>query len=118
MAKVTLKERQDKAVDQIQRRLGESIKERMKIDPSEIPWDGEEFSIKTFKENFDRKVANKFLESNPESMFGQLLRFGVQNFMFDAYKSITDFIYTDIVNSRPSKGRQEWYAPMYGVEVS
>ena len=116
MAKVSLLERQAKACESQHTTLRESIKRNYHVDPSQVAWDSDDFSIKKLKENF-AKTNSPLRESNPESAFGQLLRYGVQDFMFNAYASVQDFIYPDIVNTRPSKGRQEWYAPMYGVEV-
>lgn len=126
MARVTLLERQKAECDRLHTRLAETVTRQLGIDPRQVPWGGYdasvgasyvEFSAKRLKENFDRVVVPNLREANSETAFGQLLRYGVQNFMFDAYKSVTDFIYTDIVSVRPSKNRQEWYAPMYGVEV-
>lgn len=126
MARVTLLERQAKKCDELHARLAETVKRQLGVDPTAIPWGGydahvgapyTEFSVRRLKENFDSKTAPKLREANSETAFGQLLRYGVQNFMFDAYRSVTDFVYTDLVTVRPSKNRQEWYAPLYGVEV-
>ncbi len=117
MAKINLLEAQTKSAERQQTKLTESLKGRFGLDPSAIPWDDPSLSVKKLYENFDRKVAPKLREANPESVFGALLRYGVQNFMFDAYKSVTDFIYTDIVTVRQSRNRQEWYAPLFGPEI-
>ena len=117
MAKVNLLERQTKRVDAIQSRLAESIMEDAKFDVTKIPFDDESFSFKRLKENATKLAPSRLKEANSETVFGALLRYGVQNFMFDAYKSITDFIYTDLVTTRQSRNRQEWYAPMFGVEI-
>lgn len=117
MAKLKLLERQIKATEDVQKRLSEAIIDEAHIDPREIPFDDDFFSFKKLKENVNKLSKNKLREANSETTFGALLRYGVQNFMFDAYKSITDFMYTDIVNTRPSRNRQEWYAPLFGVEI-
>lgn len=113
-----LLERQTKALDKVQTRLNESIK-RWGFDAGKIPFAEDGFSIKTLKENTVKLVETKrsLREANSETVFGALLRYGVQNFMFDAYKSVTDFVYTDYVRMRTSKNRQEWYAPLFGVEI-
>jgi hypothetical protein len=127
MARVSLKERQTAKCKELSVKLAESVQRYLGVDPRKIPWGGYdasvgapyvEFSIQRLKENFDTpSVSGNLREANSETAFGQLLRYGVQHFMFDAYASVTDFIYPDIVTNRPSKNRQEWYAPLYGVEV-
>jgi hypothetical protein len=115
VAKTNLLERQTAAIEKVQGKLAESIS-KYGVDAKKIPYDADGFSFKKLSENAE-KVANKFREANSETVFGALLRYGVQNFMFDAYKSVDDFVYTDYVNVRTSKNRQEWYAPLYGVEI-
>lgn len=67
-------------------------------------WVHPEFSIKRFRE-----VVS-------ETQFPQLLRFGVQNFLFDAYAAVP-VIYPDLVRVVNSTGAEELYAPLYGVEL-
>lgn len=67
-------------------------------------WAHPEFSIK------------KFREAVAETQFPQLLRFGVQNFLFDGYASVP-VIYPDLVRVVNSTGAEELYAPLYGVEL-
>ena len=113
--KTNLLERQVAAIEKVQTKLAESMA-KFGIDPKQVPFDNDGFSFKKLKENSE-KVANKFREANSETVFGALLRYGVQNFMFDAYKNVDDFVYTDYVTMRTSRNRQEWYAPLYGVEI-
>jgi hypothetical protein len=117
VAKLKLLERQIKASEEVQHKLAEAIEVDARIDATKIPYDDDFFSFKKLKENVSKLNKNKLREANSETMFGALLRYGVQNFMFDAYKSVTDFIYTDLVQTRTSRNRQEWYAPLFGVEI-
>lgn len=116
--KKTLLERQTANIDAQQARLSESIKRTAKVDTKEFEQllESDNFSWKRLKENLYANEG-KLREATAESAFGQLLRYGVQHFMFDAYKSVTDFVYTDLVSARPSSNRQEWYAPLFGVEI-
>jgi phage major head subunit gpT-like protein len=115
--KLKLFERQQKAAAKVQNSLATVLRESARIDVTKVPFDDEFFSFKKLKENVSKLPGNKLREANSETVFGALLRYGVQNFMFDAYNSITDFIYTDIVQTRQSRNRQEWYAPLFGVEI-
>jgi hypothetical protein len=114
----TLIERQSAALDAQQARLGESIRRDVKIDPKKFEelLESDHFSFGRLDSNL-REASAKLTEATSETAFGQLLRYGVQHFMFDAYKSVDDFVYTDLVSARPSSNRQEWYAPMFGVEI-
>jgi hypothetical protein len=119
MPKLSLLERHKKNLDEQQDRLAESIRRSVKIDPKTdlIPLlESENFSWRKLRRNLV-KNEGKLREANAETAFGQLLRYGVQHFMFDAYQSVTDFVYTDLVTSVSSKNRQEWYAPLFGVEI-
>jgi hypothetical protein len=58
----------------------------------------------------------KLSESVSEFQLPQLLRFGVQNFLFDGYASVPT-IYPDLVRVVQSSGAEELYAPLYGVEL-
>jgi hypothetical protein len=58
---------------------------------------------------------HRLREANAESAFPQLLRAGVQNFMFDAYAQV-GVIYPDLVRVVNSNKFEELYAPMYGAE--
>jgi hypothetical protein len=114
MARVNLLERQKKHLDAQQTRLAESIGRQMGVDPRLMPWG--DMNLRKLKENVFAN-EHKLREANAETAFGALLRYGVQHFMFDAYQDMTDFVYTDLVTNRPSKNRQEWYAPLFGVEI-
>jgi hypothetical protein len=119
MGRTTLLERQKLNLEKQQSRLSESIQRTTRMDTAEFSAalkENENFSWKRLKSNL---VANesKLKEATAETAFGQLLRYGIQDFMFDAYKNVADFIYPDLVSVRSSKNRQEWYAPLFGVEV-
>lgn len=118
MARIGLLERQRKSIDVQNNRLAESIKNRVRIDPRELVrlMESDNFSWRTVRKNLQNN-EHKLKEANSESAFGQLLRYGVQHFMFDAYQSMDDFVYSDYVSVRPSSNRQEWYAPLYGPEI-
>jgi phage major head subunit gpT-like protein len=118
MARLSLLQRQTANLEAQQNRLAESIRKRMKIEPKNLVnlMESDDFSLKRLRENCVRNES-RLMEANADSAFGQLLRYGVQHFMFDAYQSVSDFIYPDLVSVRPSTNRQEWYAPLYGVEI-
>ncbi len=106
------------------------MKEALGIDPQEhVPWEkinnfyGRGNGFFTRMQEAASKAANpmaKLLEAATAgisfSSFGQLLRYGVQNFMFDSYITVP-IVYPSIVALRPSKNTYEWYAPMYLAEV-
>lgn len=117
MAK-SLVERQIASLDDKNAKLKESIARTTKVDMEKFDalLESDSFSFRKLRSNLQESEA-KLTEANAESAFGQLLRYGVQHFMFDAYKSVTDFVYPDLVSSRPSSNRQEWYAPLFGVEI-
>lgn len=119
--KLSLREIQEKQLDAQTARLSEGIRRRLQIDPEKalrprLLESANEFDWRALRANV---IANehKLREANAETAFGQLLRYGVQTFMFDAYKSVQDFVYLDLVQTVNSKNRQEWYAPMFGVEI-
>ena len=104
----------------IRKRMGvmrESIKRTVRIDPAMIDWNNPMFSMRSLRRSMERLATNgKLREANAESSFGQLLRYGIQNYLFDAYINVAT-VYPAIFDSRPSANRQEWYAPLYGAEV-
>lgn len=116
--KKSLFERQCATLDAQQERLRGVMKSRYGLDGAKFTeaLDSDNFSWKRLERNLQENEA-KLKEATSESAFGQLLRYGVQHFMFDAYKNVDDFVYTDLVTARPSSNRQEWYAPLFGVEV-
>lgn len=116
--RLSLLQRQTANLKAQQNRLAEGIRRSTKIEPENLValMESDDFSLKRLRENCVRNES-RLREANAESAFGQLLRYGVQHFMFDAYQSVTDFIYTDLISTRTSTNRQEWYAPLYGVEI-
>lgn len=96
-------------------RLRESIRKGAGFSPDEIAWDDPRFSFRKMIEAAGYSIDD-LLEANVPSHMGQLFRYGVQHFMFDAYKSVP-VIYPDIVTFRPSGNRQEWYAPLFAPEL-
>jgi len=92
--------------------LRESIRKATGIDPqTDIDWKSPKFSFKRLRD----EAARELREAGAPSSLGQLFRYGIQQFMFDAYKTVP-VVYPDIVQLRPSSNRQEWYAPLYGAE--
>lgn len=75
-----------------------------RFDPRRIDWEDHNFSVK------------KLREAVAESAFPQLLRSGVQNFLFDAYASV-GVVYPDLVRVVNSNKYEELYAPLYGAEL-
>jgi hypothetical protein len=102
------------------KKVKESIQKTIGIDPSVFPWrEGANLSIRSIRENVEREASTfaKMLEGAVSfSSFGQLLRYGVQNFMFDRYLQVP-VVYPDVVAVRPSKNTFEWYAPLYRAEM-
>jgi phage major head subunit gpT-like protein len=73
-------------------------------------------SIWKQQEQFGDLKMTKLQEAVSESAMPQLLRFGVQNFLFDGYASVP-VIYPDLVRVVASGGAEELYAPLYGAEL-
>lgn len=69
-----------------------------------------------YADKFGDLSIRKLSESVAETQLVQLLRFGVQNFLFDGYASVPT-IYADLVRVVQSGGAEELYAPLYGVEL-
>ena len=91
------------------------IREATGIDPAGIAW--KQFGVRKLRESVHRVYrAHRVREATAETAFGQLLRYGVQNFLFDAYQNVPT-VAQAIYETRPSTNRQEWYAPLYGAEV-
>jgi len=99
-----------------QTELQESIKRRHGIDPAELDWGKTKRNGKDFWAKLEGVCGESLREATPASALGQLYRYGVQQFMFDAYKAVP-VIYPDIVQMIPSSNRQEWYAPLYSPEL-
>ncbi len=96
--------------------LRESITRRHGLDPETLDWKQTKRNGKAFWAKLEEACGEKLREATPASALGQLYRFGVQQFMFDAYKSVP-VVYPDIVSVIPSSNRQEWYAPLYSPEL-
>lgn len=101
-------------------KLRASVKKATGLDPHEVPWKlGDRVHIKRLEEkvNAAQSTMSSLLEAATSyTGFSQLLRYGVQNYMFDAYLMVPT-IYEDMVSPRPSKTSVEFYAPMYNPEV-
>lgn len=95
--------------------LRERIKERQGFDPETIDWKAAKRD-RNFWKKLEESSGEVIREANASSSLGQLLRYGVQTFMFDAYKDVAT-VYQDIVQIVSSSNRQEWYAPLYGAEI-
>jgi len=110
----------NKQHDAIRRRMKEiraQVTAETKVDPGQIDWYAPSLSVKRLKESLFRAyTTRKLREAVAETSFGQLLRYGVQNYLFDAYQNVPT-VYQAIYESRPSSNRQEWYAPLYGAEI-
>lgn len=102
----TLRERQEA---HIARQVVAGFREAAAVsryNPDELKaaWEHPEFSVRRLR------------EANAESAFPQLLRAGVQNFLFDGYASV-GVVYPDIVRVVQSNKFEELYAPLYGAEL-
>lgn len=95
--------------------LRERMIERHSFDPDTIDWNKAKTDRK-FWAKLEESFGEPLREANSSSTLGQLMRYGVQQFMFDAYEDVPT-MYQDIVRIVPSDGRQEWYAPLYGAEI-
>ncbi len=95
--------------------LKNRIIEKQGFDPDTIDWKAAKRD-RNFWKKLEESTGESMREANASSSLGQLLRYGVQNFMFDAYKDVPT-VYQDIVQVVSSANRQEWYAPLYGAEI-
>lgn len=95
--------------------LRERITEKQGFDPETIDWKAAKRD-RGFWKKLEESSGEIMREANASSSLGQLLRYGVQSFMFDAYKDVPT-VYQDIVQIVSSSNRQEWYAPLYGAEI-
>lgn len=83
-----------------------------KVDPYTIDWQDPDFSVNKLREALSRRLR----EAAAESGFPQLLRAGVQQFMFDAYQTVPT-IFQDLVRVTSSNKYEELYAPLYNSEL-
>ncbi len=95
--------------------LRERMIDKHNFDPATIDWEAAKDDRK-FWSKMSEATGDRIQEANVSSSLGQLLRYGVQTFMFDAYKDV-ETVYQDIVQVISSSNRQEWYAPLYGAEL-
>lgn len=107
------REYQLELVQEAHKALKESIQEKHGIDADAIEWKNPKFSWKSLEKATGMSLRESGV--NSASSLGQLFRYGIQQFMFDAYRNVP-VVYPDIVQIRPSGNRQEWYAPLFGTE--
>jgi hypothetical protein len=108
---------QHEQITKVMERMRESVRSDTGIDPKKIAWSSPFFRVRPLREAMYRITKEQRLrEATAETSFGQLLRYGVQHYLFDAYQNVAT-VYQAIFDSRPSSNRQEWYAPLYGAEV-
>ena len=99
------------------KQMRETIARDTGFDPGRINWSDPSFSAKQLRYAVEKTTRRRGLrEANAETSFGQLLRYGVQHFLFDAYQQV-ETVMESVYEARPSSNRQEWYAPLYGAEV-
>jgi hypothetical protein len=77
---------------------------------------GDDVSLLWKAATLGRASIKKLSEAVAESTLPQLLRYGVQNFLFDGYASVP-VVYPDLVRVVASGGAEELYAPLYGTEL-
>jgi hypothetical protein len=109
-----LREIQEGRIQRIREAQRKRIKESTKIDPDIFDWDDMDFSVKKMHESVMK--FHRMREAVAESSFGQLLRAGVNNTMFDAYQTVPT-IYQDLVRTASSTKYEELYAPLYNSEL-
>lgn len=111
------RDRTHKEVMAVMSRMRESIKRETLVDPGKIDWDHPRLSMRSLRRSvYEAYRTRRLREAVAETAFGQLLRYGVQHYLFDAYQSIAT-VMEAVYEQRPSSNRQEWYAPLYGAEV-
>ncbi len=116
-----LREIQTAEVERLRESINKQVKSATGIDPSVIDWDRRNFSLNALREACyrARKASPGVMgmrEASAESSFGQLLRAGVNNYMFDAYQTVPT-IYQDLVRVANSNKYEELYAPLYNSEL-
>ena len=116
-----LREIQNDRMQKIREATRTEVKAVTGIDPDVIDWYDPTFSAEKLREHCyrSRKArlgGHTLREASAESSFGQLLRAGVNNFMFDAYQTVPT-IYQDLVRVASSNKYEELYAPLYNSEL-
>lgn len=89
------------------------------IDFQKIPWSSGRVPFRELLHNIltEARSGNaKFREAESPTAWGQLQRYGVSNYMFNAYLQ-TPTVYERMVQVRPSSGAFEWYAPMFRAQM-
>ena len=96
-------------------RLRESFKREHGYDPDDVMQHATApgFSFKKVRESIRKQVLR---EAVAESMFAYLTRYGVQKILMDQY-DLVETIYDDIALTNPSKGFEEWYAPVHRYDI-
>jgi hypothetical protein len=108
-----LRQIQNKRIDKIREATRQQVQKVSGIDPERIDWNDPDLSVKSLREAC---FKGRLREASAESAFGQLLRAGVNNFMFDAYQTVPT-IYQDLVRVAASTKYEELYAPLYNSEL-
>jgi hypothetical protein len=103
---------QAKRIEKVRESARKSCISACRVDPQGIDWDDPDFSINRLREALFKKMR----EAVAESSFPQLLRAGVQQFMFDAYQTVPT-IFQDLVRVTSSNKYEELYAPLYNSEL-
>jgi len=123
-----LREIQNRRIKKIREAMRDECKQSSGINIEQVDWTDPDFSVKQLREAAYRaRRANLAVhagrggtmgmrEASAESSFGQLLRAGVNNFMFDAYQLVPT-IYQDLVRVTNSNKFEELYAPLYNSEL-
>ena len=76
-----------------------------------INWFDPSLSFRRLRESAYNQAA-RLREANAESMFGQLLRAGIQTFAINSYNTVP-VVYPDLVTEVTSRRYQEYYAPLF-----
>jgi hypothetical protein len=108
--KSSLEERQRNNLDRMRERVLKEVASRSRIPADDVK------AVWAYQEKFGDMSIKRLSESVAETQLPQLLRFGVQNFLFDGYAAVP-VIYPDLVRVVSSGGAEELYAPLYGVEL-
>lgn len=105
-------------IERTNKRVREAVHRATRVDPAAIAWSDPSFSIRRLRESLEKMVRHGKLReaAAAETSFGQLLRYGVQQYLFDAYQQV-DTVMEAVYEVRPSSNRQEYYAPLYGADI-
>jgi hypothetical protein len=103
---------QAKRIEKVRESTRQSCLKTLRVDPYEsIDWESPDFSVLKLRES-----CSRMREAVAETSFPQLLRAGVQQFMFDAYNTVPT-IFQDLVRVTSSNKYEELYAPLYNSEL-